>query len=121
MKQKSGPIRFRASVVALLAIVAPLLRADETLDLPAASLPVERVIDQLLEAGWKEAEVKPAAPADDFTWLRRVTLDLTGRIPTGSEVAAFVAEQSPGKRAKAVDALIASPRSEEHTSELQSH
>ena len=109
MKQKSGPIRFRASVVAFLAIVAPLLRADETLDLPAASLPVERVIDQLLEAGWKEAEVKPAAPADDFTWLRRVTLDLTGRIPTGPEVAAFVAEQSPGKRAKAVDALIASP------------
>ena len=49
MKQKSGPIRFRASVVALLAIVVPLLRADETLDLPAASLPVERVIDQLLE------------------------------------------------------------------------
>jgi hypothetical protein len=109
MKQKSGPIRFRASVVALLAIFAPFLRADETLDLPAASLSVERVIDQLLEAGWKEAEVKPAAPADDFTWLRRVTLDLTGRIPTGPEVAAFVAEQSPGKRAKAVDALIASP------------
>lgn len=109
MKKYPEPLWFRAVVLAFLAILAPLSHSDEALVLPDAALPIEKAIDQLLEAGWKEAEVKPAAPADDFTWLRRVTLDLTGRIPTGPEITAFVAEKSPGKRAKVVDALIASP------------
>ena len=68
--------------------------AAEDLVLPAPSLPPEKVIDQLVEAGWKEQGITPAAPADDFNWLRRVTLDLTGRIPTGPEVAAFAADKS---------------------------
>lgn len=110
MKQYLEPFRFRAIVAALLAFAGRFASgADETPVLPDASLPVERVIDQLIEAGWKEAEVKPSAPADDFTWLRRVTLDLTGRIPTGPEISAFMADQSAGKRAKAVDVLMASP------------
>ena len=45
---------------------------------------------------------------DDATFLRRVTLDLTGNIPTAGEVLAFLKDQSPNKRKELIDQLIAS-------------
>lgn len=96
-------------VVVVAALSAAMAPTAEPAGLPDAGLSVEQVIDQLVEAGWKEAGVKPAAPADDFTWLRRVALDLTGRIPTGPEIAAFEADRSPARRARAVDGFMASP------------
>src|SRR5689334_10336592 len=54
----------------------------------------------------------PAAadrPADDATLVRRLTLDLAGRIPTPAEVRAFVASAEPAKRVQLVDQLLASP------------
>ncbi len=52
--------------------------------------------------------VQPAARASDAEFLRRVTLDLTGTIPTAGEAQAFLADLSPDKRAKKIDALLAS-------------
>jgi hypothetical protein len=52
---------------------------------------------------------KEAPPlADDATFLRRVSLDLTGQLPLPREEEAFVADRDPGKRAKAIDRLLAS-------------
>src|SRR5207245_1231379 len=42
-------------------------------------------IDQLIAKRWNEANVQPAAPADDAEFLRRVYLDLAGRIPSVAE------------------------------------
>jgi Protein of unknown function (DUF1549)/Protein of unknown function (DUF1553) len=51
----------------------------------------------------------PVSPrADDATFLRRLRLDLTGRLPTPQEVASFVADTSSDKRAKLIDTLLAS-------------
>lgn len=48
-----------------------------------------------------------AAPrSGDEEFLRRVTVDLTGTIPTADEVEAFLADGSPDKRAKKIDALL---------------
>jgi len=52
--------------------------------------------------------VPDAAPAGDAEFLRRVTLDLTGTIPTPAEAQAFLADTSPDKRAKKIDALLQS-------------
>lgn len=49
------------------------------------------------------------AIVDDLTFLRRVSLDLTGRIPSVTDAREFLADSSPDKRAKAVDRLLASP------------
>lgn len=49
-----------------------------------------------------------AAITTDQEFLRRVSLDLTGRIPAPSQVDAFVADQNPGKRMALVDSLIGS-------------
>ncbi len=66
-------------------------------------------IDHFVDAKLAAVGVSAAPPADDFQWLRRVTLDLAGRIPTAAEVKAFAADEDSGKRAKAVERLVSSP------------
>src|SRR5207302_11191982 len=57
-----------------------------------------------------EAEgLRPAAPADRRTLLRRVTFDLTGLPPTPQEIADFLADDAPDAYEKVVDRLLASP------------
>jgi hypothetical protein len=52
----------------------------------------------------------PASPrCDDTTFLRRVTLDIGGRIPTEAEAREFLADDRPDKRSRAIDRLIRSP------------
>jgi hypothetical protein len=64
-------------------------------------------IDALL---LKQAGGAPVAPvADDAEFLRRVTLDLAGRIPSAPELQAFLADRRAHKRALTVDTLLASP------------
>jgi mono/diheme cytochrome c family protein len=52
--------------------------------------------------------------ADDLTFLRRVTLDTVGVVPTPDEVRAFLADHSPDKRARVIDRLLADPRWADH-------
>lgn len=66
-------------------------------------------IDQLIENRWKEAGVKPAELADDAEFLRRVHLDIAGRIPRVAEVREFLEDRSPDKRARVVEKLLDSP------------
>ena len=54
--------------------------------------------------------MKPAAEADRRTLLRRVTLDLTGMVPTPREIDTFLADQSSDAYERVVDRLMASPR-----------
>lgn len=71
--------------------------------------PIEEVVNHYVDAGLVAAGAKAAAEADDSTIVRRLTLDLLGRIPTASEVRAYVESTDPEKRARLVDRLIASP------------
>lgn len=66
-------------------------------------------IDALTSEYWRQNGVKPANLADDSTFLRRITLDLTGRIPTGNEALAFASDAAPGKRARVLRRLMESP------------
>ena len=61
-------------------------------------------IDDLIR--FKVGDVPFSKTADDASFLRRVTLDLTGNIPTPDEVITFLADKSAGKRTKLVDRLI---------------
>ena len=66
-------------------------------------------IDRYLFAAMQEAGVTPAARTNDFEFIRRVTLDLTGRIPSPDRVQRFVADTSTNKRAALIDELLAKP------------
>ena len=57
-------------------------------------------IDLLINAQWEAAGVTPAAVADDDEFLRRIYLDITGRIPTSYETRTFLANTDPQKRYK---------------------
>lgn len=76
---------------------------------PTESSPLTATINAAITARLVEADVKPAAGIDDTRFLRRVTLDLAGRIPTPAELSAFQDDASPNKRDQLVDRLIASP------------
>jgi hypothetical protein len=66
-------------------------------------------IDMHIDAHWKANGVKPAELADDSEFLRRVYLDLAGRIPSVNDVHRFLNDNSPNKRAKVIDTLLAGP------------
>jgi len=67
-------------------------------------------IDSYLQADWKANGITPAPPTTDWEFIRRVTLDLTGRIPDPAGVLTFVANTSPTKRATLIDQLLATPQ-----------
>ncbi|MDB5311460.1 MAG: hypothetical protein JWO38_5662 [Gemmataceae bacterium] len=94
----------------LAAIVFTLTaNASPAADLPPADRTVETVVDDAIDAAIASAGVTPAPQTDDATVIRRLTLDLVGRIPTAGEVDAYVKSTDPRKRANLVDHLIASP------------
>jgi hypothetical protein len=68
-------------------------------------------VDDLIAAKWKsEKDLQVAPRTDDAEFLRRVTLDLTGVIPTEAETVEFLHDPSPDKRAALVDRLLLTPR-----------
>jgi hypothetical protein len=76
----------------------------------SSKLRVVNPIDDFILARLEEKKIKPAAPADRVTLLRRVSFDLIGLPPTPEEVDAFVNDKSPKAYEKVVDRLLASPR-----------
>ena len=75
-----------------------------------AQPPLRDVIDARIQAAQAAEKLTPARPATDAEFLRRVTLDLVGSIPTYEETVAFLDDTSPAKREKLVDRLLADPR-----------
>ncbi len=72
----------------------------------AGSRPVS--LDALVAARIASAGVGTSPPASATTWLRRVSLDLTGLPPTLAELDAFAADDAEGARERAVDRLLMS-------------
>ncbi len=66
-------------------------------------------IDELAAAKWMKLGLRPSPTADDATFLRRVTVDLCGRLPTADEARAFLADTSADKRSRLIDRLLDSP------------
>jgi hypothetical protein len=91
------PLVLRAAFVCLLTVSATAVQAQSSLHEEADAL-----LSQVTAA-------PPAAPTSDGEFLRRITLDLTGTLPTAEETRAFAADANPAKRLAAIDRLLASP------------
>ena len=84
-----------------------VFRTTVPLGLPVENLPVvanyidQQVFDKLTRLGLPSSQI-----CDDATFLRRVTIDIAGRLPTAEESVAFLNEQSPQKRTMLVDRLL---------------
>lgn len=64
-------------------------------------------VDQFIVAGAKGAPLGPAV--DDAAFVRRIYLDLAGRVPTSQEATKFIADTDAAKVPKLIDALLQSP------------
>jgi hypothetical protein len=67
-------------------------------------------IDAFVLAELRARQLRPAPEAERRVWLRRVTIDLTGLLPTPDELDRFLNDAAPGAYEKVVDRLLASPR-----------
>ena len=65
-------------------------------------------LDALLDSAPAAGDRSAAGPLGDEQFLRRVTIDMTGKPPTAAEVEAFLACNEPDRRAQAIDRLLAS-------------
>jgi len=101
-----GMIRPALAVAAVLLVIESGARAA---DLLPPDRPIAEVVDRYIDAALRKEAIKAAATAGDATLVRRLTLDLAGRIPTAAESRAFIGSTDPEKRDRLVDRLMASP------------
>ncbi|MDG1893868.1 MAG: DUF1549 and DUF1553 domain-containing protein [Fuerstiella sp.] len=66
-------------------------------------------VEQALIRQWRRLGITPSEPADDATFLRRVSVDICGALPTRKEVEAYVDGTDPEKRNRLIDRLLDRP------------
>ena len=66
-------------------------------------------IDGFVVEKLKKLGVIPSDVCDDAEFLRRVSLDITGTLPTAADVRAFLADSSPDKRQRKINELLETP------------
>lgn len=66
-------------------------------------------VDELVLNKLRKMGIVPSPVCDDAEFLRRVSLDLTGTLPTPDEVERFIADRSSGKRAAKIEELLSTP------------
>ena len=71
--------------------------------------PAVNFIDREVFAKLRRLNIAPSSLSSDAEFLRRVTLDTIGSLPTADEVRAFLADKDPNKRTKKIDELLAHP------------
>jgi hypothetical protein len=98
-------VSYRGNVVPVRAMVPAATAAG--FQYPA--VPEFNYIDREVFAKLKRLNVVPSDLAGDTEFLRRVTIDTIGCLPTPEEVRAFLADKDPNKRDKKIDELLAHP------------
>ncbi len=91
--------------------IRELLKNRQAPEIPTvrATTPVHNNIDRFLGARLEAAKVAPTPLTSDLEFLRRISIDATGLIPTADEIRAFLADPPAERRAAAIDRLLASP------------
>ncbi|MFL5341822.1 MAG: DUF1553 domain-containing protein [Gemmataceae bacterium] len=90
--------------VAVFRATVPL--GDST---PKYDFPAQTVVDQYTLKKWQELGLMPSELCSDEQFIRRVSLDLTGTLPTPEQVTKFVADKDPKKRDGLIDRLLETP------------
>lgn len=95
-------VRFQGQVGVFRAIIPQ--------GLPVPATPPEKTfIDKLVFAKQRQLGIPPSPLCDDATFIRRVSIDVAGRLPTVKEVEQFIADTDPARRDRLVDRLVDSP------------
>jgi hypothetical protein len=84
----------------------PLMFVEEVDGFKWQAPPENNFVDALVNEKLRQLKYLPAATCDDATFLRRVSLDVIGELPTVEEATAFLADSAPDKRARLIDRLL---------------
>ena len=79
---------------------------DDSFQWPAG-IEESNYIDVAVHKKLRKLHIAPAPICSDADFMRRVSIDLSGRVPTRAALASFVADQDSGKREKLIDRLLA--------------
>ena len=71
--------------------------------------PASVAMDVLVDKKLAQLGLTPSQKASDTEFLRRVTLDICGTLPSPAEIREFLADRELDKRSRLVDKLLASP------------
>jgi hypothetical protein len=88
----------------------PLLNDDQKLNVEQLA----RQIDLAISKRLSEEKVTASARSSDEEFLRRVYLDITGKVPTAEQAVRFLDSKDSRKRAQLIDELLASPEFGKH-------
>ncbi len=102
--------QLRKWIAAGMPTAAARKKDDPLLDAGKKHAPneVAAAIDKHIGAKLAELKLEAAPRCDDAEFLRRVYLDLTGRVPTAAQAEAFLDSKEAEKRGRLIDALLAS-------------
>ncbi len=106
-------LRPASAVAAAILMIASATAAGER-DRLSADRRIDEAVDHYIGQALKKAGVTPAPLADDATLVRRLTLDLAGRVPTAAEARAYIDSKDRDKRTGLVERLMASPSFARH-------
>jgi hypothetical protein len=102
---------FWAPCLTALLLAGPSAKGADAPDPAAADVQaLAAKIDQLLAQHWSQSKVEVAPRASDAEFLRRVFLDIAGRIPSVAEAREFLRDPRTDRRARLVERLLSSPR-----------
>jgi Protein of unknown function (DUF1549)/Protein of unknown function (DUF1553) len=104
---QSGETALIASYRGLLASIMVTVPTGRIVDIPEAS--ASNLVDREVDTRVHALGIAPSGPASDAEFLRRVTLDVIGSLPSPEEVRAFLDDRSPDKRSRKIDTLLAHP------------
>jgi len=71
-----------------------------------SSQTIVALIDEEIQSRWSELGIEPSERADDAEWMRRVYLDIAGRVPTIREAETFLGNRREQKRETLIDELL---------------
>lgn len=104
----AGDVAVMAAYLDSNAIFTALVPRGETVPTDAVP-PAINEIDRLVDAKLNKLHIVPSPLCDDATFLRRVYLDMIGRLPSPAECREFLGSPQPDKRVSLVDRLFQRP------------
>ena len=109
MRHNSTRPSFLVCCISLLALFIGVSFTAHAQERELDAIALGKLIDKKIEQRLDAENVEPAPIAGDAEFLRRVYLDVTGKIPHASAVRDFLNDESPDKRERVVDELLESP------------
>lgn len=101
-----------SGMIAVCSVAVPL--PGDVPDDSYTKLPRNNFIDGMVWAKLKRLSITPSNQAPDHKFVRRVYVDIIGRVPTPDETRAFLEASSADKRVKLIDSLLERPEYAEH-------